>query len=209
MRSTRGWGSLKGIEELGPEGVGRAFVALPCPPGLRKALAETSPAWRQIDADVRWVDPSIAHLTLRFLGRADRTTLGALDRSIRMIASESAPIELTAGEPGAFPGWRRPRILWLGLEEGGALARIAGALEHAAREAGFPPEERMFQAHMTLGRVRSPRGAERATAAVQSWRADTGPETVSEIVLYRSDPGPKGPRYTPLETYALTGRRTT
>lgn len=200
---------MKGIEALAPEGVGRAFVALPCPPGLRRALAEASPAWREVDADVRWVDPSIAHLTLRFLGRAARSALETIDSRVRAIAAESAPIGLTPGELGAFPGWRRPRILWLGLEEGGALARVAEALEDAAREAGFPPEERTFRAHLTLGRVRSPRGAERAVAQIQGWRAGTGPETVSEIVLYRSDPGPKGPRYTPLETYALTGRRTT
>lgn len=209
MRSAGGWASLKGIEELGPEGVGRAFVALPCPPGLRRALAEAGPAWHEVDADVRWVDPEVAHLTLRFLGRAHRAALETVDRRMRAIAAESAPIELTPGAPGAFPGWRRPRILWVGLEEGGALARVAEALEDAAREAGFPPEERTFRAHLTLGRVRSPRGAAAAAAAVQGWRPDTGPETVSEIVLYQSDTGREGPRYTPLETYALTGRRTT
>ena len=199
---------MRGIEQLGAEGVGRAFVAVPCPPGLRQALAEAGPGWRGVDADVRWVDPAIAHLTIRFLGRAARSELKALDQSLAEIAARTPPVELTPGEPGAFPGWRRPRILWLGLEDGGALGPVAEGIEAAARGAGFPPEEREFRPHLTLGRVRSPRGAARAVAAIQGWRSGSGPETVAEIVLYRSDLGSQGPRYTPLATYALTGRRT-
>ena len=200
---------MRGIEQLGSEGVGRAFVGVPCPPGLRQALAAAGPAWRQVDADVRWVDPAVAHLTLRFLGRAERSALEALDPDLARIAARTPPVELAPGEPGAFPGWRRPRILWLGLEDGGALGPVAEGIEEAARAAGFTPEEREFRPHLTLGRVRSPRGAARAVAAVQGWRSDSGPETVTEIVLYRSDLGAQGPRHTPLATYALTGRRTT
>jgi 2'-5' RNA ligase len=162
---------LRGIEQLGSEGVGRAFVGVPCPSGLRQALAEAGPGWRGVDADVRWVDPVVAHLTIRFLGRAARSELKALDESLAEIAARTPPVELAPGEPGAFPGWRRPRILWLGLEDSGALGPVAEGIEAAARGAGFPPEEREFRPHLTLGRVRSPRGAARAVAAVQGWRS--------------------------------------
>lgn len=187
----------------------RAFVALPCPPGLRKALDEAGRQWRPLDADVGWVKPEVAHLTLRFLGRASGEQLEALDRVLRSIAGTSPPIEMTPASTGAFPGWRRARVLWLGLETGGALESMAERIEQSARDAGFAPEERGFRAHLTLGRVRSPRGLEAAAEAVRGWAPASGPETASTIVLYRSDLGGAGPRYTPIETYALTGRGTT
>ncbi len=193
---------------IGPEGVARAFVALPCPPELRNALAEARPGWRELGADVRWVDPGAAHLTLRFLGRSPRDALASLDRALAGIAAATGPVALVPGEPGAFPGWRRPRVLWLGLDDGGALAPLAAAIEEAAVAAGFPPEPRVFRPHLTLGRVRSPRGAARAVTAVQEWRPRAATETVSEIVLYESETGSAGPRHTAIAAYALTGRRT-
>jgi 2'-5' RNA ligase len=196
------------LESVGEEGIGRAFVALPCPGGLRREIAAESGEWRRLDADVRWVEPENAHLTLRFLGRASREALAALDRGLRAVAARFPPVTLAPGETGAFPGWRRPRVLWLGLEDGGALAPMAGEIEAAARDAGFASEERAFRPHLTLGRVRSPRGAPRAVKALQAWRPASGAETAGAFVLQRSDLGSGGPRYSALETYALTGRRT-
>ena len=199
---------MASLEGVGEGGIARAFVALPCPPRLRDALAVAAPGWRKVDADVRWVDAGRAHLTLRFLGRSSRSALLALDARLGELAAACPPIALRPGETGAFPGWRRPRVLWLGLEEGGALAPLAAGIEEAARAAGFPPETRAFRPHLTLGRVRSPRGAARAVAAVQDWRPPSGAETAAEVVLYESDTRGDGPRYTVLAAYALTGRRT-
>lgn len=199
---------MASLESVGEEGVGRAFVALPCPGGLQTEIAAGSEKWRRLDADVRWVEPANAHLTLRFLGRASRAALVSLDGRLRGVAATFPPVTLAPGETGAFPGWRRPRVLWLGLEDGGALAPMAAEIEEAARAAGFPPETRAFRPHLTLGRVRSPRGVPRAVAAIQEWRPSSSAETAGEIVLQRSDLGSGGSRYTALETYALTGRRT-
>ena len=190
---------------MGEEGIRRAFLALEIPPRLRAALAEARPGWRELDADVTWVDPDRAHLTLRFLGPAGRAALEALDQRLRAIAAATAPLELRAGGTGAFPGWRRPKVLWVGLEAEG-LPALAEAVEAAAREAGFAPEERRFTPHLTLGRVRGGRGAERAVQAVRGWRPATPAEPVAEIVLFSSELSSKGPRYTKVETYPLSGR---
>lgn len=193
---------------MGPEGVDRAFVALPAPPGVCAAIAEARRVWRALDADIRWSDPGMAHVTLRFLGSAPRRALEDLDGRLSVLAGATGPIELQAGATGAFPGWSRPRVLWLGLEAE-RLSALAEGIEGAARAAGFAPEERMFRAHLTLGRVRGASGLERAVGAVRAWQPPGAVETVGEIVLYRSDLGPGGPRHTAIETYELTGRLTT
>jgi 2'-5' RNA ligase len=199
---------LNPIAELGPEGVRRAFIAIPAPPCLRADLAAGLREWCELGADVRWTVPTRAHLTLRFLGPANRRAVETLDLGLRPIAAVTAPITLRPQATGAFPGWRRPRILWLGLEARG-LASLAQAIEEAARAAGFAPEDREFTPHLTLGRVRRPGGLGRATEAVRGWRPRGTPETVGEIVLYASDLGAGGPSYSSIETYALTGGLTT
>lgn len=181
----------------------RAFVALPCPPGLRQAISGQLAEWRAIDAPIAWVDPAGAHLTLRFLGSADEERLAALGDRLGELAASAEPIHARAGATGAFPGWDRPRVLWLGVESGGAIERLAGAVEAAAREVGFDPEERAFTAHLTLGRVRGQGGARRAARAMRGWTTAGPPERIPELVLFRSELHPGGARHIPLARYPL------
>ena len=67
--------------------------------------------------------------------------------------------------------------------------------------AGFEPEKRGFRSHLTLGRVR---GRELPDVAGVAPPPPT-PFEVAEAVLFRSDLGPRGAKYTPLERIALGG----
>lgn len=188
----------------------RAFVALPCPPGLCQAIAAAVAVWREMSAAVRWTVPDRTHLTLRFLGQAEADRLARLDPALRRAAAEVGPLELETSGTGAFPGWERPRVLWLRVTTGPALARLVAAVDIGARSAGFEPEERELTPHLTLGRVRDARGARRATQAVRGWKPETGRETVTEMILYLSDldggPG-RGPLHSALARYPLAGDR--
>lgn len=191
-----------------PEGLGldrpvRAFVALPCPAGLSGSIARKLAEWRELGADVAWVDAASSHLTLRFLGNADPSRLDRLHAQLGDVARSADPVQARPGSTGAFSGWGRPRVLWLAVESGGAIERLAGAVEVLAREAGFDPEDRPFTAHLTLGRVRAPRGMQRAASAVRAWKADGMVEAIPEIVLYKSELGAGGARHTALGRYPI------
>jgi RNA 2',3'-cyclic 3'-phosphodiesterase len=181
----------------------RSFVAIPCPPVLRAAVARKIGEWKELGADVAWVDPAAAHATLRFLGNAEPDALERLVALLAEVAEAADPVHARPGPTGAFPGWRRARVLWLAVESGGGVERLAAAVEAAAREAGFDGEERRFTAHLTLGRVRGRRGAGVAAAAVREWTPGTEAEPIPEMVLYRSDLGPRGARHTPLARFPI------
>ncbi len=185
----------------------RAFVALPCPAGLRSEVAEGIRRWRDHAAAVKWADPERIHLTLRFLGDASPTALEDLHDRLADSAASAEPVILTPGTIGAFPGWERARVVWVGFENDAAIERLAAAVERDARAAGFEPEQRPFVPHLTLGRIKGRRGVRAAIEAVREWRPGSGPEEVGEMILYESELGAGGATHTPLARYPLGGAR--
>ena len=184
----------------------RAFVALPCPDGWRRGIAEGLDPWRDQFDGVAWTDPRRIHLTLRFLGHAEPEALRRLDAGLLEVARATRPVEARVGATGAFPGWSRPRVLWLGVESGGAVERLAAAVESEARAAGFEAEGRPFSPHLTLGRVRGARGVRHVVETLRGWELDLSPSRLGEIVLYRSRLDPGGARHDPLSTHRLEQR---
>lgn len=181
----------------------RAFVALPCPPILRASIARKIGEWKALRADVAWADPAAAHVTLRFLGNAEPVALERLTGRLSEAAGAADPLIARPGATGAFPGWRRPRVLWLAVESGGEVERLAALVEAAARAVGFAAEDRSFTSHLTLGRVRGRQGAGRAADAVREWRPAGEAEPIPEMILYRSDLGPRGARHTALARFPI------
>ena len=72
--------------------------------------------------------------------------------------------------------------------------------------AGLPAEKRRFRAHLTLGRVRD---RARAGARRDRVRRTPAPLDVHEVVLFRSDLGRDGSRYTPLARFRSPDRSRT
>jgi 2'-5' RNA ligase len=172
----------------------RLFVAIPLPDALRQAAEESLIALDLRASHWRIVAGSGLHLTLRFLGETEAERAARLDGALAEIARATPRLELALRGAGAFPDGRRPRTLWLGIEElgtGDALAGLAARLEWLARESGFPPETRRFSPHVTLARAR---GAAPAIPALSTIGA-LGSFRPDDLVLYRSRTGPRGARY--------------
>jgi RNA 2',3'-cyclic 3'-phosphodiesterase len=89
-----------------------------------------------------------------------------------------------------------------------AMGRLAGEADRGLRDLGFPAETRPYRAHLTIGRVKSPRGLKELARNLEQL-AEAPEEAaawpVEEIRLVRSDLRPAGPEYTILERFALRG----
>ena len=98
-------------------------------------------------------------------------------------------------------------MLWAGLA--GDVAPLAALAEDLGRRLaplGFPPEERAFSPHLTLGRARDRRGAPGlAGALARAAQADGAPWRAAELVLIESHLSPKGPRYEAVARLPLGG----
>jgi RNA 2',3'-cyclic 3'-phosphodiesterase len=189
----------------------RCFVAVDLSPDVRDAIAHAQAGVRAAAAraDVRWVDPAQLHLTLKFLGAVPDDRVPAVSRALEAAVAPTPPIALAAAGLGGFPSLGRPRVLWAGVAAGASeLALLADAVDRALVPLGFPPESRPFRGHLTIGRVRSPRGGRALAAAVEAARAPAfGAWTAAEVVLYESRLRPTGAVYAPVSCHPLRGVR--
>lgn len=155
--------------------------------------------------DVVWVAPDNFHLTVKFLGAVGAQRLPDLERALGEAVAGVSPFDLTLRGLGAFPSAARPRVIWAGTAEGAAeLADLAARVERTLSPLGFPAEERPFSAHVTLGRVRTPRRNPRlAQALAASASVELLCVPVARVSLMRSDLSPRGARYSELAGHPL------
>jgi len=180
----------------------RAFLAIPLPAALAEAARRTIAVLGVTEARWRVVAEGNMHLTMRFLGEVDASRLDALDPSFAAAAGTTGRLSLRVAGAGAFPNARRPKTIWLGIEEigaQGALGALAQRLEAAARAAGFAPEPRGFFPHVTLARAR---GDERTLADLATV-GSLGDFEADALILYRSITDPRGARYDARRHYPL------
>jgi 2'-5' RNA ligase len=135
----------------------RAFVATHVPSPILSSIEHQIEYLQKIDPDrvIRWVRPQGIHLTWKFLGdireELVETILGAMETGL----SDCAPLDSDAGGLGAFPNMRKPRVLWVGLDDSGRkLAGIYERVETVFDRLNFERERRAFHPHLTLGRVK-------------------------------------------------------
>lgn len=183
----------------------RLFIAIPLPEAVQREFAVIQERLRRSlrsQADVKWVEPEHIHLTLKFLGHVEEDAVTPLEQTLDRLASEGGPFTLHCAGVGAFPSARSPRVIWVGVDQGGEeAARLAARVDEALEPLGFAPEERAFTPHLTLGRVRS---SSRLTSLVKLLEAESFssgmPFAADRVVLFQSTLTPQGPVYTALHT---------
>ena len=181
----------------------RAFLALEIPGRIREQLTSAQEALRSELPRARWTRPQGWHLTLKFLGGAERAVLAELGSELapRIRGFGAIPVKLE--KTGFFPSSMRPRVAWIGGTAEG-VEKVVSAVEEAADLAGFPRERRTWSVHLTQVRLK----AQWPKAAIErflEWGDELDFDTFScrEVVLFSSDLQPGGAVYTALERFPL------
>jgi 2'-5' RNA ligase len=189
----------------------RSFVAIDLPDSFKEILHRTSEQLRrQVSGDsVRWARIEGIHLTLQFLGNVAQSDLPQIEAALIQVGQRHAPFTFTVGGVGCFPNLRKPRVIWIGVqEETGALAALQRDVEKSLVPLGFKPEKRAFHPHLTLGRTRRHvRSADQRRLGEIIASIDVGELGhihVKSFRLMRSDLRPSGAVYTLLALFELS-----
>lgn len=185
----------------------RAFIAIDLSDEVRAAVEEAQTRLKQtpIGVKISWTKVANLHLTLQFLGDVEEVVIDKLKPALQLVAAQHQPFEVSVRGTGAFPDEKRPRVVWIGCSDTGKrLQALARAVQDAMQPFGFTPEHHEFSAHLTLGRIKSPRPDAALTRAMDSLK-DTafGTLRVEAIHLFESQLHPEGSIYTKLSSHAL------
>lgn len=191
----------------------RAFIAIELPAEILDQVGRLQNRVRQDVPPglVRWVRPEGIHLTLKFLGDVEQSRLPEIERALCDACAPTAPFTLQIGELGCFPNPRRPRVVWVGVQdEGETLARLQKAVEREISPLGFPADRRGFHPHLTLGRVKNARPTARKQAEWEALgtyaaraKVRVGQMQVDAVRLMRSELLPSGAVYSELAACPL------
>lgn len=142
------------------------------------------------------VETQNIHLTLRFIGEIPWAKANEIiENVLKPIDEEKFKIRLRG--LGAFPSINRPRVVWIGVEEGAEkLVKLRDDIESKLRHLGFPPDKPRFIPHITLARIKGSRNLPSLTRIITEYSDyDIGEVVVDSVRLKKSTLTRSGPIY--------------
>jgi|SRR5664280_1374912 len=186
----------------------RAFLAIDPPEYILQAMSRLQEKLKQeIGGRISWTKPQGQHLTLKFFGDISVDNVKNICSAVQNRVASGQSLNLKIEKLGVFPDARRPRVIWCGVT--GDVEKLSGIqkqLDGDFAGIGFPRENRPFQAHLTLGRIKDPSaltGISEALVKYSAFAADVF--SCKELILFQSKLSPQGATYTKLAEFALGG----
>lgn len=191
-----------------PMSTKRLFFGVRLPCEMQETLREIQrTSDREDDEDaLRWVHPDNFHVTLHFLGDTSEELVPDLIARFGTALARVSAAESSLDRAGAFPNQRRPRVLWVGLDDhNGVLGSVYDALTPELEHLDFALDTRPYHPHITLGYARKKAHPKAVARAFAGFLASAGsvfeerdPQvlSVSEVELIESVLGRSGPTYT-------------
>jgi 2'-5' RNA ligase len=184
----------------------RVFIAIALEPELAREVRTVQQRLNSPEGVVRWSNPEHLHLTLQFLGNVAVERLDDLAAALRRACALTAPFHLALEGAGCFPNTKAPRAVWLGVQgDLEPLQKLQRQITNATKGFGDQGDERAFQPHLTIGRVKTSGVASRKAGQTIEL-ADVpklGDWTVHQVLLVRSELSSDGARYATLAAVTL------
>ena len=186
----------------------RTFISIEIPEEARKKFIPVNKFLRNSALSLKFVKTKNLHFTLKFLGEISEEESKGVIETCQSIGQQFLPFSLGLKSVGVFPGVRKARVIWVGVDEGReTLKEISKFLEEKLEKRGFPAGKREFQGHLTLARIKKmgegKEFLENLIAEFKDKKFCSFP--VDKFYLMSSELKKEGPNYAVLKEIPLTG----
>ena len=185
----------------------RAFLAIDPSQEVLNEVGRIQDRFKKsIQGDIRWVRPEGIHLTLKFFGYVSETDITNISVVVKNNIVNVKPFILNIRRVGVFPSVNRARVLWLGMDgDVDVLIRLQKSIDTELQRYGFETENRAFSPHLTLARIKEPKGLIGIAKIMEKSEEYTaGSFTVDGLNLFKSTLTPKGAIYTKLVDFPFS-----
>jgi 2'-5' RNA ligase len=185
----------------------RYFIAIDMTENIKDAIAGVIEKCGLNSKGIKWVSAENVHLTLKFLGDVKEDLIPEIEKGLASICMRHDVFNINIRGAGAFPNFKYPNILWMGIDESEELKRLYEDIEESMSELGFEKEDRKFSPHLTIGRVKDRKGIEPVIKELYTFK-DTffGSIEVKEVLLMRSVLKPTGAEYSKIAGFKLSSK---
>ena len=181
----------------------RAFLAIDVDEDLKAKMYRIIKEFKQIDANIKYVDLQNLHLTLKFFGDIDIEGIDLLSSKISKVVEGFDRFDLKIKGCGAFPNTNRIKVIWLGLENDEIVKELHDELDKEFVRLGFDKDKR-FSSHLTIGRMKSAKGKTKVKSTIEEFDdVEIGSMSVNSIILKKSTLTPQGPIYEDLKIFEV------
>lgn len=175
----------------------RCFVSIELPDEIKKSSKEfQEDLMAKNILDARYTEERNLHLTLKFLGEIDDSSLKEVKMRLKKIKFAPFSVKLTGA--GSFLQEGEIKIIWYALG-GEDLLSLQKAVDYELKDL-FSPEKR-FMAHITVARVKEVKNKKELEDFLKSAKPDTKEYVVDKFCIMRSVPTDKGSSYNLIEEY--------
>jgi len=174
----------------------RCFIAIEIPETIKKSVADTIDSLKKSGSDVKWVSEENIHITLQFLGETEESLIPDIKGALDKILAPYSSFYIRITDVGCFPSGKRPRVIWVGMEESKSLINLYEDISNEMVKFGYKKEERGFTPHVTIGRVKSNRNMGELLSRLEEFKVADFPDfEVRNIKLMKSELKPSGAKY--------------
>ncbi|MCD6392578.1 MAG: RNA 2',3'-cyclic phosphodiesterase [Planctomycetes bacterium] len=181
----------------------RCFIAIDIDEAARSRIEELAEQLQQEaqlgKSGIKWVATENIHLTLKFLGEVRDAEIAEVCRIVADTAGDHERFAVEAANVGSFG--RPPRVVWVGINDSGDLAKLQKDLDGRLADAGWPTDQKQFHGHLTLCRVKNTHAGKVLGDVLRRREpVSVGTIFVDSLCVYSSDLTPAG------AVYALVSR---
>ncbi len=184
---------------------GRCFVAIQIPIHVQRVFEKIQNELKTKIEKASWTKNGNFHLTLKFLGNVKKDTISDVCNALDKTTIKQIPFSLEFGGIGTFPNLSRPRVLWIGLKQGGKITTsLSRYINNALFYCDVKSNER-FHPHVTLARLKKYANLRGYIELFEEYQTIQNTSmTVNEITLVKSELHPNGAIYTPIRRFHLS-----
>jgi len=182
----------------------RTFIAVKCDRDEKLEIAIQSIRSKLKNESVKWVDLNQIHITLSFIGDTSEGSIRDVSEMLLERVDGFGTVELCIRGIGVFKSLTDPRVIWAGISDSGRLTGLYDLIRGGLNELGLLTDERSFNPHITLGRIRSVEIPGLFKHLIDEYKGVYFQKAViSEVVYFESILQQTGPLYLPIKKIRL------
>ena len=184
----------------------RLFAAIKVSPA-EEFLSRYYALKRNLDKEkIKWVEPENIHITLKFFGETPDHHIPGISVALQKASQENNPFEYSIINTGIFGSSYNPKVIWFGIEPTDRIIKLSESTFVALEQIGIERDRQNFVPHLTIARIKVLEDKAFFQKVIDKYKEGfIQKEEVSEFHLLESELSPKGPKYTVIESYPLSG----